>query len=405
MVLTLKIIFWLSLAAVAYNYAGYPIYLLVCSFCSQGYSDLIFLCRRKSRRGDESGFTKPRIAIVIAAYNEETVIEDRVKNALALNYPEELCEILIGLDSPTDRSADVLRQFESDRVRVFHFPERRGKLRVICDLVQRTSAEILVFTDANTHFQPNCVEKLVRHFSNLRVGVVSGEELRASGKGVEPAAEGVYWKYESALKILESRLGCLHSANGGVYAIRRELFHPRPDFIVEDFQIPLAVRFDGHLVIYDPEAISVEEIAPTLAAQFERRVRIAAGNFQTLFSFPSYLNPLKGTPAFAYWSHRVLRWVTPLMLILALVCSAALVRVNAYQWMFVLQTSFWLLALLGYWRKTRNKSIGVCRMPLYFCSMNCAIVLGFFRYLRGLQSVAWKPTPRRLTGPAYSAEE
>jgi cellulose synthase/poly-beta-1,6-N-acetylglucosamine synthase-like glycosyltransferase len=366
---------------------------------------LVFLSGRKSRRASEGRFPQPRIAIVIAAYNEETVIEERVKNALSLNYPEQLCEILIGLDSPTDSTAEILHRLDFPRVRVFHFSERRGKLRVISDLVQRTSAEILVFTDANTHFQPDCVEKLIRHFSNARVGVVSGEEVRASGKEVDPSAEGAYWKYESALKILESRAGYLHSANGGVYAIRRELFHPEPDLIVEDFQIPLAVRFDGHLVIYDPEAISVEEIAPTLAAQFERRVRIAAGNFQTLFSNPGYLNPFNAGPAFAYWSHRVLRWVTPLLLVLTWVCCAVLLGVHPYQWLFVLQTTFWLLALLGYWRKTENKPVGVCQVPFYFCSMNCALVLGFFRYLRGSQSVAWKPTPRQLSGPLPAAKK
>jgi len=396
MVLILEGIFWLSVAAVSYNYIGYPVYLVVLGFCSQAYSDFVFLRHRKSRRTDERGFGQPRIAIVIAAYNEETVIEERVKNALSLNYPEELCEILIGLDSPTDLTAEVLRKFDSPRVRVFHFEERRGKLRVISDLVQRTSAEILVFTDANTYFEPDCVAKLARHFSNPRVGVVSGEEVRASGKGIDPAAEGAYWKYESALKILESRVGYLHSANGGVYAIRRGLFHPEPDLIVEDFQIPLSVRFRGHLVVYDPEAISVEEIAPTLAAQFERRVRIAAGNFQTLFSNPSYLSPFKGAPAFAYWSHRVLRWVTPLLLILAWSCSGALLRINPYQWLFALQTVFWLLALYGYWRKRWGKPIRASKIPLYFCTMNCAIVLGLFRYLRGLQSLAWKPTPRQL---------
>lgn len=398
MVLILEGVFWLCLTVVAYNYIGYPVYLFFLCFCSQAYSDFVFLRYRKSRRTEVNTFAKPRVAILIAAYNEETVIEERVKNALSLNYPEELCEILIGLDSPTDLTAEILRKFDSSRVRVFHFAERRGKLRVVSDLVQRTSAEILIFTDANTYFEPDCVGKMVRHFSNPRVGVVSGEEVRAGGKGIDPAAEGAYWKYESALKILESRVGYLHSANGGVYAIRRELFHPEPNLIVEDFQIPLSVRFDGHLVVYDPEAISVEEIAPTLAAQFERRVRIAAGNFQTLFSKPGYLNPFKGTPAFAYWSHRVLRWVTPLMLVLAWACSAALLRVSPYQWLWVLQTTFWLLALFGYWRKTNGKPLGVCRIPLYFCTMNGAIVLGLFRYLRGLQSLAWKPTPRQLPG-------
>jgi cellulose synthase/poly-beta-1,6-N-acetylglucosamine synthase-like glycosyltransferase len=405
MLLTCRVVFWLCFLAIAYNYIGYPVLLFILAASSQAYSDLLFFCRRKSRRAHVGISFQPRIAIILSAFNEETVIEQRVRNALSINYPEQLSEILIGLDSPTDSTGDILGGVDSPRVRVFRFSERRGKLRVISELARCTSAEILVFTDANTHFEPDCVAKLIRHFSDSRVGVVSGEEVRTTLQGVDPAAEGLYWKYESALKILESRVGCLHSANGGVYAIRRELFHPQPNLIVEDFQIPLATRFQGYLVVYDPEAIAVEEIAPTLTSQFERRVRLGAGNFQTLLSNPSYLNPLKGRPAFAYWSHRVLRWITPLMLILIFAFSAVLFHVNPYRSAFLLQTLFYLLALVGFWRKKRNKPAGVCGIPLYFCSMNFALVVGFFRYLSGRQDVAWKATPRRFSQELIAAKD
>ena len=228
---------------------------------------------------------------------------------------------------------------------------------MITDLAQRTSAEILVFTDANTIFEDDCVVNLVRHFSDPRVGAVSGEEVRVTAKGTDPAAEGLYWKYESALKILESRVRCLHSANGGVYAIRRELFRPEPNLIVEDFQIPLDIRFHGHWIVYDPDAIGVEEIAPTFGSQFERRVRLGAGNFQTLFGHPEYLNPFKGRIAFAYWSHRVLRWITPILMIAAFAATAVLVIAsfvgtpgfvgsNAYLVSFLAQFVFYALAIV-----------------------------------------------------------
>jgi cellulose synthase/poly-beta-1,6-N-acetylglucosamine synthase-like glycosyltransferase len=405
MILTCEIVFWACLAAVAYNYLGYPVFLFLAASISQVYADFVFLFSRKSRRAADLEAPQPRIAIIIAAFNEESVIGERVRNALAINYPGHLCEILIGLDSPTDSTAEILSEVDSPRVKIFHFSQRRGKLRVINDLVQISSAEILVFTDANTHFESDCVARMVRHFSDRRVGVVSGEEVRRTGKGVDPAAERLYWKYESALKILESRLGYLHSANGGVYAIRRALFRPQPNLIVEDFQIPIAARFLGHRVLYDPEAIAVEEIAPTLGSQFERRVRIAAGNFQTLFSNPNYLNPFKGRPAFAYWSHRVLRWLTPSMLLSAFICSVVLLHVTLYQWLLVLQSTFYLMALAGFWRRKRHESAGVYRIPLYFCTMNAALVLGFFRYLRGRQGAVWKATPRHLPGPLPSAKD
>ena len=410
MAFALKIAFWVCVGAILYNYAGYPILLLFLGLLAQAKSDLVFLLKRQSRRAAFSTnkyHNHLSISIVISAFNEESVIADRVKNALEINYPEELTEILIGLDSPADSTAAILSRIQSPRLQVFHFPTRRGKLAVITDLAQRTSAEILVFTDANTMFRDNCVANLVRHFSDPRVGAVSGEEVRVTGEGTDPAAEGLYWKYESALKILESRVHCLHSANGGVYAIRRELFHPEPKLIVEDFQIPLELRYHGHWIVYDPDAIAVEEIAPTFGSQFERRVRLGAGNFQTLFGHPGYLNPLKGRVAFAYWSHRVLRWITPILMILAFAATAVLVRDTFYLVVFAAQCLFYSLAAIGFWLKKRNKSVGLCRIPLYFCTMNAAMLFGMFRYLSRRQSTAWAATPRKAAVealPTRSAE-
>ncbi|MGB8523760.1 MAG: glycosyltransferase family 2 protein [Candidatus Acidiferrales bacterium] len=392
---TLKIVFWAALGAIAYNYAGYPIVLCFLGFLVQAKSDITFLMKRKTRRRPTPSSFQPQVAILISAFNEEAVIETRIKNLFEVDYPEDLVEVLIGLDAPTDSTAQILSRFESPRVRVFKFAIRRGKLAVISDLAQRTSAKILIFSDANTFFRPDCVRNLVRHFGDPKVGAVSGEEIRVTTPGTDPAGESLYWRYESALKILESRTRCLHSANGGVYAIRRELFRPQLNLIVEDFQIPLDVRFQGYRVVYDPNAVSVEEIAPTFTSQFERRIRLGAGNFQTLFGHPEYLNPFKGVPAFAYWSHRVLRWLTPFLLIVAFGCSAVLVFNLTYRILFFAQCTFYVFALLGYWAKKKRRLPGLFRLPLYFCSMNAAYIFGLARYLSGRQSVAWTATPRR----------
>ncbi len=404
MTLTLKVATWICLGAVAYNYFGYPILLFVLTRLVQAKSDLSFLLGRKSRRRSARADDQPRVAILISAFNEEAVIEARVKNVLEINYPPQRMEILIGLDASTDSTAQVLTRLQSPRVQFFRFPVRRGKLAVLADLAQRTSAEVLVLTDANTKFEPNCIRNLVRHFADPKVGAVSGEEIRIVHAGTDPAAESLYWRYESALKILESRLNCLHSANGGVFAIRRALFQPQPSLIVEDFQIPLELRFRGYRIVYDPEAITVEEIAPTLSSQFERRVRLGAGNFQTLFSHPSYLNPLKGLPAFAYWSHRVVRWLTSVLLVIVFACTIGLLFDPLYLGLFVAQCVFYALALFGYWRKKQGRSAGVWRIPLYFCSMNLALLFGLFRYLSGRQSVAWAATPRRAHGEILSTK-
>jgi cellulose synthase/poly-beta-1,6-N-acetylglucosamine synthase-like glycosyltransferase len=279
---------------------------------------------------------------------------------------------------------------------VFHFSERRGKLAVLCDLADKTSAEVLVLTDANTMLERTAVRNLVRHFTDPRVGAVSGEEIRVAVPGAETGAEALYWRYESAVKILESRLNCSLGGNGAALAVRKSLFNPRQDLIVEDFQIPLEIRFQGHRVVYDPEAIAVEEIAPTLSAQFGRRVRIGAGNYQTLFRHLDYLNPRHGFLAFSFFSHRVLRWLTPMLLSVELACSLLLATRPSFAFLAAAQVFFYLLAAVGYWLKANDKPLRLCSGPFHFCSMNLALLLGLLRFMKGQQALAWKPTPRRL---------
>jgi cellulose synthase/poly-beta-1,6-N-acetylglucosamine synthase-like glycosyltransferase len=392
----LEVIFWLCCGAVAYNYAGYPLLLFAVSALVQTKSDFLYLMRRRGRRRSLPPESVLDVAVLIAVYNEERVIRAKAQNCLEIDYPPDRLEFLMGLDAPTDSTPELLAQSRSPRFRVFHFSERRGKLAVLCDLVRQTSAEILVLTDANTMLERGAVQNLVRHFADPRVGAVSGEEVRVAVPGTETGAEDLYWRYESAVKILESRLNCSLGGNGAALAVRRSLFNPRQDLIVEDFQIPLEIRFQGHRVVYDPEAIAVEEIAPTLSAQFGRRVRIGAGNYQTLFRSLGYLNPRHGFLAFSFFSHRVLRWLAPLLLPVGWACSLLLATQPSYAFLAAAQAVFYVMALIGYWLKKKEKRLRVCSGPFHFCSMNLALFLGLMRFLKGRQALAWKPTPRHL---------
>jgi cellulose synthase/poly-beta-1,6-N-acetylglucosamine synthase-like glycosyltransferase len=185
--------------------------------------------------------------------------------------------------------------------------------------------------------------------------------------------------------------------NGSVLAVRRPLFRLRKPSIVEDFQIPLDIRFQGHRVVYDPEAIAVEEIAPTLSAQFSRRIRLGAGDFQTLFSNLSCLHPKNGLPAFCFFSRKVLRWLTPIFMIVAFFCSLLAIESPLFAAFFVAQCSFYLAAFVGYRQKKNSKKLSAfVASPFHFCSMNLALLLGLIQYLSGRQSLAWKVTPRTI---------
>src|SRR6266481_4820313 len=379
----LEVIVCVCMAAVVYHYAGYPLLLFVMAEFSQTKSDVLYLFNRRSRRCRFRPDYSPRVALLVSAYNEAPVIKAKVANTLQLDYPSDRLELLFGLDAPSDSTPELLAQVESSRLSVHHFDRRRGKLAVLCDLVQLTSAEILVLTDANTMLDRSCIRNLVRHFADPRVGAVSGEEIRVASAGTDPGAESLYWRYESALKLLESRLNCSLGGNGAALAIRRSLFHPRKQSIVEDFQIPLEIRFNGYRVLYDPEAIAVEEIAPNFSAQFARRVRIGAGNYQTLFGNLGYLNPMKGLVAFCFLGHRVLRWFVPLLLVAAFCCSILLATRPEYAVLLAGQCICYLMAGLGYRLKKSGNSARLFSLPLSFCSMNFALLLGLLRYLNG----------------------
>src|SRR5262249_11319487 len=243
-----ELIFWLCVGGVAYHYAGYPLLLFVLSVLVQAKSDFLYLFRRRGRRCSLKVDDAPHVAVWISIFNEETVIRAKVQNCLEIDYPEDRVEFLLGLDAPTDSTAELLRRTPSDRLSIFHFSARRGKLAVLCDLAGKTSADILVLTDANSMLERSAIRHLIRHFADPSVGAVSGEEIRVAAPGAEPGAEGLYWRYESAVKILENRMNCSLGGNGAVLAVRRELFSPRQQSIVEDFQIPLEIRFQGHHV-------------------------------------------------------------------------------------------------------------------------------------------------------------
>lgn len=393
--MVLRAVFWISFGAIAYHYIGYPIVLFLFAMLMQSGSRLALLLGRKPPSRSPSSAYQPSVAILISAFNEEGVIGARVKNTLDIDYPAHLVEVLIGLDSPTDSTSQVLNRVESSRVRVFNFPTRRGKLAVLQDLAQQTAAEILVFTDAETMFAPDCIQKLVRHFADSAVGVVGGE-LRVFDREGKTPVEGLYWRYELLLKSLESRLNCVCGVVGAVYAVRSALWHLQKPSFAEDFQLPMEIRGSGRRVVYDPGATATETVAPTFSAEFRRRIRLGAADYQALTHNPGFLNPLKGLPIFSYFSHKVLRWLGPFLLLTAFVSNLWLVSRPLYFGLFVTQTTFYMSACMGYLLMRNGKSQKLLSIPLYFCAMNLALLYGFFRFLRGQQKMAWDVTPRTV---------
>jgi cellulose synthase/poly-beta-1,6-N-acetylglucosamine synthase-like glycosyltransferase len=399
----MKLIFWISVALLVHTFLLYPLVLLFLASMSQLWRDLRFGLNRKDRR-DRSERQPPFVSLVFAAHNEAPVIWEKMRNCQLLDYPKDRLEILVGCDGCQDETASLIRGMALPNVRVFEFGERCGKPGTLNKLVPLAVGEILVFSDANTMFLPGSIQSIVRHFSTGKVGCVCGElKLVAANGGSAP--EGMYWRYESFLKFLESRLNMLVGANGGIFAIRSALYAPLPPgTITDDFLISMSVRARGWRAMYDPEAVGCEETA-SLSQEFRRRVRIGAGNLHALRYTWRLLAPTAGLVSFSYWSHKVCRWLVPFTLLNALLSAILLADEMLYALCAAAGLSLAGMGLVGYYCELRKIHNRLFSLPYYFLAMNLALLLGFVSYLFGRQRGIWKPTARGPQGPPIPAKD
>jgi cellulose synthase/poly-beta-1,6-N-acetylglucosamine synthase-like glycosyltransferase len=371
------IVFVVSATAIVWSYVIYPLLLA------------LVRVRRHGQPGDPSDW--PTISVLISVYNEEKHIVTRLENLLALDYPSDKLEILIGSDGSTDRTNDMVRAFPDARVKLHAFEQRGGKPGVLNRLVPEARSELLVFSDANAMFARDALRKLARHFTNPRIGGVCGK-LVLHGDDSE-TDEGPYWKLETYLKIRESALDSCLGANGAIYAIRKSCWPSIPnDTFVDDFVIGMRVREGGQRVVYDTDAVATEEQPQSVGHEMTRRIRIGAGDFQALFLCWRSLLPWRGFYSIAYWSHKVLRWFAPFLMITALVSNVALLPHPLFAVLLALQLAFYSLALFGAFM--RRRKIVLVSAPYYFVTMNLALLFGFFRFITGTQQAAWKRTAR-----------
>ena len=383
--------FWLSVAAVAYAYAGYPIVI---------WTAARWFGHRAEPAEIGAGCDLPRVSLLIAAHNEEAVIEARIRNALASDYPADRLEIFVACDGCSDGTAGIVRRYAHRGVRLMEQPQRCGKAATINAVMLQLGGEIVVMSDANTDIDPAAIRRLVRWFADPAVGTVCGR-LMLTDAATGANVDGVYWRYETFLKCCEGRLGALLGANGAIYAIRRELFVPIPPAtIVDDFVIPLLAKLRSDCaIVYDNSAIAREETAPDIAAEFRRRARIGAGGFQAIGLLWRLSDPRRGWVAPAFVSHKVLRWCGPFFMLGAALGSALLSRHVLYQEALLLQAMLYGTSLAGALLPLRwPRPVRVAQM---FAGMNAALLVGFWRWCSGAQGATWQPTARQ---PAAAAE-
>lgn len=389
--LLIKILYFSFLFILLYSYVGYGALAWLLVKLKMGRRD-------NSTQG--SAFVPP-VTLVIAAYNESGFIEEKIKNTLELDYPEKQLEILFITDGSTDSTPDQVRKYS--RVRLMHEPARKGKPAAINRAMKTVQTPFVIFCDANTILNKDAIRKIVNHYKDEKTGGVSGEKKVFSQSGRDAAGtEGIYWKYESALKKLDASLYTVVGAAGELFSIRTSLFQPvESDIILDDFIISMRINMQGYRIAYAPDAYATEAPSASISEEYKRKVRIGAGGFQSIVRLAGLLNVFKYKMlSFQYISHRFLRWaMCPFGLLIVLISNIFLVYENAgkgYTYMLTAQIIFYLLAASGYILAARNIKIRACYIPFYFVFMNIAILQGFFKQVRKQQSAVWDKAEREL---------
>jgi biofilm PGA synthesis N-glycosyltransferase PgaC len=375
----LQFLFWISLAGLGYIFAGYPL--------------VVWSCAKRKRRVAIKQSMPRSLSIVIVAHNEARTLPRKLASLLSCAKSEWIKEILIGSDGSTDNMVAVVRAHTDSRVRVVEFPERRGKPAALNALVPQCQGEFVLFADARQEFDVDCLERLLENFANPLVGVVSGELVLRSQPGESTAAQGIgfYWKYEKFIRKCESGFRGVPGATGACYVIRTKLFRPIPEqTILDDVAIPMQAITQGYQCLFEPQALIFDAPSQSPRQEAVRKRRTIAGAAQLVRLYPQWLWPANNPLWLEFVSHKLLRLVSPLLLLSVMASNIALLPIPAYRVLFVLQLGFYGSALAGWFCQRVGRRAICFGPPLMFLTLNLTTLLALWDALRSRYRVTWQ---------------
>lgn len=386
---TLIYIFWSCIALIFYSYLGYGILLYIVvkikkSFMSDPIIDKSYM---------------PDVTLIVPCFNEAEYIEEKIRNSFALNYPKEKLQLIFISDGSDDDTA--LRVQKYPEILSLHEPERNGKAAAMNRAMAFVKSPIVIFCDANTDLNPEAIYELVKHYANPKVGAVTGEKriITKEKENASGAGEGIYWKYESFLKQLDSDFYTIVGAAGELMSYRTSLYKELPkDTLLDDLMQSMQIAVEGYQVVYEKKAWASETASANVGEELKRKVRIAAGVFQSMGRLPKAFNLIGNFKvSFLFISHRVIRWTfAPLALLLIFLINILLSAklAGVYNFIMIAQTCFYAMALLGWYLNNKQIKVKILFVPYYFFIMNLCMYLGFIRFLSGKQSANWERAKR-----------
>ncbi|MEO5674086.1 MAG: glycosyltransferase, partial [Chitinophagales bacterium] len=379
-----QVIFWCSVILLAHSYFIYPLLVRIISIGKKQNKNCFSLTGEL-----------PEVSILLAVFNEEEVMNQKILSTLDSSYPVSKLEFLIGSDASTDDTEEIIRRcsVQFPQIKYYPFKNRTGKAGIMNHLAARAGGEILLLTDANVMFSRQTIFELVKHFKNDSIALVAGNILNSEVKsdGISKQ-ESTYQAFENNLKYREGVLwGAMMGASGGCYTVRSEYFSPTPEnFIVDDFYITIAALEKGGKAICELEASCYEDVSNLSKEEFRRKSRIATGNFQILRRFWKLLSPGRGEMAFAFFSHKILRWLGPFFILTAYLSSFVLsFQHDYYKFFFWIQTILLLTPLIDLVLIKLKIHLHGLRYISHFYMMNLAMLNGFFKFLRGVKHNVW----------------
>jgi cellulose synthase/poly-beta-1,6-N-acetylglucosamine synthase-like glycosyltransferase len=374
-------LFWMSVLALLYVFVGYPLLLLV----------LEKITRRAPVRKRS---IRPPVTLIISAYNEEEVIEEKIRNSLALDYPRELLEIIVVSDASTDETDGIVQRYAAQGILLHRMPVRKGKTAGINEAVPLARGEVIVFSDANVFYARDAIQKLVRNLADPTVGCVTGNscylDSQASNAGRN---ENIYWGYERFLKIKESQIGSIVGSDGAIFAVRKDLVSSLGPDDINDFVTPLQVVTQGYRNVFEPEALCYESTVSQLTQEFRRKVRIVSRSWHGLFRVKTLLNPwYYGLFSFQLISHKMLRWLAPAFLSCLFLLSFATAWDDKTR--EIVLSSQIIVYALGVFGLILDRGAVATRwlsFPAYFLIVNAAAAMGTLQYILGERINTWEP--------------